>query len=266
MHELQLASGFVYQCTGPASATPVIYLPGVQGCWTSQGEARPLFASTIRLIEIAYPPRERWTLHHYADALSEVMNKLKLDSAHLVGESFGSLVGWQFGKLFPDRVRSHILVGGFTRAPGLYRAGYARLGLTLVPSFAFDQIVNTYAYHKRKVVDHTLVSTRSFPGVRGKQGQLATANRMHLIQQSDFRQQLAQVPFAVRYVGGSHDRLVPVGREIATLRRRLSPKAQFDDYLIQDAPHMVIASHPDITVDCIRQWVNELESCRGLRV
>lgn len=47
----------------------------------------------------------------YADALAALMDALAIPSAHVVGSSFGSLVGASFAARHPGRVRSLVLLG-----------------------------------------------------------------------------------------------------------------------------------------------------------
>ncbi|MBM4437590.1 MAG: alpha/beta fold hydrolase, partial [Actinobacteria bacterium] len=47
----------------------------------------------------------------YADALAAIMDALGIASAHVVGSSFGSLVGASFASRHSDRARSLVLLG-----------------------------------------------------------------------------------------------------------------------------------------------------------
>jgi len=261
--KLHSADTFVYQRSGGPTQTSVIYLPGVHGCWTPMDKARKQFDQHCELVEVAYPFFDHWTLQHYAEALLHLSYELELDEFHLVGESFGSLVGWQFGLMHPSRVRSFTLVGGFSQAPGMYMAASAGLGLNVLPAVAFDKIVDAYVSYKTAQGEpRTAAGVKAYPGVRCDRGQSATANRMRLIQSTDFTKDLPRVSFPVRYVGGSKDRVVPVKREIRTLERLLPERADFEHYLIPEAPHAIIASHPEQTTTRIIQWIEQIEDHR----
>jgi len=260
LRRLHAADTFVYQRTGGPTQIAAIYLPGVHGCWTPLDKARDQFDQHCELIEVAYPFFDDWTLEHYADALLHLAHQLELEEFHLIGESFGSLVGWQFALMHPSRIRSFTLVGGFSQAPGMYMAASAGLGLSVLPALAFDKIVDAYVSYKSVKGEPRAVSgVKAYPGVRSARGQSATANRMRLIQASDFTKDLPRVSFPVRYIGGSKDRVIPVAREIRTLQRLLPARAEFDYFLIPDAPHAIIASHPDQTTARIIQWIEQIE-------
>ena len=260
LRKLHVADSLVYQRSGGPRQIPAIYLPGVHGCWTPLDKARAEFDQHCELIEVAYPFFDHWTLEHYADALLRLTHDLNLETFHLIGESFGSLVGWQFGLMHPSRIRSFTLVGGFAQAPGMYMAATAGLGLSVLPAVAFDKIVDAYVSFKTATGEPRTVSgVKAYPGVRGNRGQNATANRMRLIQATDFRQDLPRVSFPVRYIGGSKDRVIPVSREIRTLESLLPDRTGFEHLLIPDAPHAIIASHPDQTTGKIIQWIEQIE-------
>ncbi len=263
LRSLHSAEGLLFQQSAPVNGVPVIYLPGVHGCWTPLDKAGRSIARHYDLTEIAYPLIDDWSLEHYSDALLNLMDDLKIDSAHIIGESFGSLVGWQFGLSHPSRIRSHILVGGLVRAPALFRAATARVGLSAIPAPAFARIVDNYVSMK-KISNQSMaaVGVKAYPSVRDDRGMRATANRMRLIQRCDFRSQLAGINFPVRYIGGSRDWVVPVTREIMSLREALSSRRVFQSHIIPGAPHAILASHPELTVKYIIHWMDEIEHSR----
>lgn len=263
LRTLHTAEGLLFQQSDRVNGVHVVYLPGVHGCWTPLDKAGGAIARHYDLTEIAYPLMDDWTLEHYADALLHLMDDLDIDSAHIIGESFGSLVGWQFGLNHPSRIRSHILVGGLVRAPALFRAATARIGLSTIPAPAFARIVDNYVSFKQiSNPSMAAVGVKAYPAVRDDRGMRATANRMRLIQKCDFRSQLAVIDFPVRYIGGSRDWVVPVKREILSLREALPSRRTFQSHVIPGAPHSILASHPELTVKYIIQWLDEIERSR----
>lgn len=263
LRTLHEANGFVFRESGNRNAPPLVYLPGVHGCWTPLNAARQGLEERFHLIEIAYPPKPKWTLVDYAQELAEVLEQVSLTSAHLVGESFGSLVAWQFAQSRPTAVRSHILLGGFVQSPSLYRAALARLGLRLLPSRLFGFVVDRYVDYRAVRVEHADdVEAGAYPAVRNRSGRLATARRMQIIQHTDMRCTLSSVDYPVRYIGGANDTVVQVAREVSTLAELLPPGSDFEFRLIAGAPHMIIASHSSLVVDELERWVSIVESQR----
>lgn len=245
---------------GGNEAGPVgIYLPGVQGDCTPLVRARPLLREGARLIEVNYPRRTDWRLEDFARAVARLLDARGLSGAHILAESFGSLVGWQFAFMYPERVRSLILVGGFTRTPNLYRVLAARWGLFALPSLAFEAGVNTYIHYRRRNWKETYNVSELYPAVRTPAGRRAAVARLALIQGTSFRSKLEKARFPVRYIGGGRDAMVPVRREIAVLEDRLPAEADFRWRLIEEAPHVVVASHARTTSGQLLSWMKEIE-------
>lgn len=259
-------SGLIHQATGKEDSPPVVYLPGVHGDWTPLARARSLLNAEVRLVEAAYPRLSHWKLEDFARALEELLDALELESAHLVGESFGSLVAWEFGVSRPERVRSLLLVGGFSQPPPFGGAAIARHALSLMPTVLLEAGVDLYVAHQNWRGQHRLPpaeGARPYAAVRTSRGRRATANRMQIIQRTDFRPHLPRVAFPVRYIGGEKDRLVSVRREVGTLESHLSPACDFQSRVLPAAPHMIIASHPEQTAAQIKSWVQETETDRA---
>lgn len=259
---LDNAPGLVHQVSGSEDVPPVVYLPGIHGDWTPLEGARPRLNAKVRLIEAAYPRVDHWTLNDFADALDALLDDLGLQSAHVVGESFGSLVGWQFGLTRPDRVRSFVLIGGFSQAPNRRSVRSAKWALRLLPTFAFEKGIDTYVSYKSRKGERRPShgpEIPPYPAARTRRGKRATMNRMTIVQRTDFRGHLDKVTFPVRYIGGEMDRVVPVHRELATLAELLPPHCEFDARLLARAPHAIIASHPEETSAHICDWVSEIE-------
>ena len=221
LHRLDDATGLVHRAAGDPNAPPIIYLPGVHGDWTAQGRARPILTRDFHLVETAYPRIEKWSIDDFAHALKDLLDGLEIESAHIVGESFGSLVAWQFGIAHSERVRSFTLVGGFSRPPRFRVAAAAAAALKTVPTNLLESAIDLYVAGKSAVGQHRATfNSGAYPATRTLRGQLAAAKRMEIIQGSDFRKQLQEVPFPVRYIGGARDIVVPVRREIASCAPR----------------------------------------------
>ena len=262
LRALNHASDLICQQTGEDRAVPAVYLPGVHGDWTAQAAARPGLSGSLRLIEAAYPRTSEWQLADFSRSLAEMLDRLGLESVHLIGDSFGSLVAWRFGLDWPQRVRSVVLVGGFSRPPRFRVAAAARWALHVTPTSFLEKGIDTYVLYKRQKGEARHASQAAlppYPATRTHRGRRATVNRMAIIQRTDLREELSKVDFPVRYVGGAADLIVPVRREIATLRRRLGERCQFQSHIIPAAPHTIIASHPHDTAEYIVESITQIE-------
>ena len=261
IRQLASAEELVHQESGDRQATPVLYLPGVHGDWTPQLAARPLLSREFRFIETAYPRIETWSIEDFARALKRLLDDLGIESAHIVGESFGSLVMWQFGLANPERVRSFTLVGGFCRPPRFRVAAAASAALKSMPTSVLESIIDRYVARRSALgEERESFDIGAYPAARTLQGRRATANRMSIIQASDFTVRLKEIESPVRYLGGANDIVVPVRREIATLLAHLPPHCDFRSELVAGAPHAMIPSHAQEIVDHLRRWVGEIEA------
>ncbi|MCH8204936.1 MAG: alpha/beta hydrolase [Candidatus Hydrogenedentes bacterium] len=256
----------VYRIRGGEGAVPVVYLPGVHGDWTPQAAASVILAGAFRLVEISYPREPLWRLEDYASALVSLLDRLEIESAHVVAESFGSLVGWEFGLEHGSRVRSMVIVGGFCQPPGPRKVLLAKWGLSVLPTGLFEQGVDAYVAirkHRGKLEHPEMEVDLPYATVRTDLGRIATVSRFEIMCTSDYRHQLHEVLFPVRYIGGDSDLIVPVKREIRTLSELLSEEAGFQSRLIANAPHMIISSHPVETAGQIADWIMEVDGREG---
>lgn len=254
----------IFRESGNASNPPLIYLPGVHGDWTPQAVASPMLSANFRLVELTYPKQPAWNVGHYVAALQELMDELDIASAHIVAESFGSIIGWQFGLELAERVHSLILVGGFCQPPGNLRMSIGTLGLSALPTGLFEAGVDLYVSLRENQgrLEHPLSedSPPAYSSVRSEEGKRATVRRLELIQESDYRDNLHAISFPVRYIGGERDVIVPVRREIQTLMDSLPAEADFKSRVIPGGPHMIVSSHPEETAGQIIEWAEESES------
>lgn len=260
LHYLDPIQGLVHDESGPEDAPPAIYLPGVHGDAHLLERARPWLSLELRLFEVTYPRPEGWSLARYAEGLEDLMDVLDLESAHLIGESFGSLVGFEFGLTRPGRVRSLSMVGGFCRPTAGLRAGVARRALASAPGLMLEKGLELYSSIAGRGGDEDL-DWAAVPRVatQSPRARRAAANRLAIIGRTDFTSLLGRVQFPVRYIGGGGDRAVRVHDEVRLLRRRLPASAEFESHIIPGAPHAILASHPRPTAERLSRWVAEME-------
>ena len=76
LHQLEQATGLLYQSTGNTQAPPIVYLPGVHGDWTPQVRARPLLSREFWLIETAYPRIDHWSINDFSRSLKQLLDRL----------------------------------------------------------------------------------------------------------------------------------------------------------------------------------------------
>ncbi len=99
------------------SGPPVIFIHGLSGCWQNWLEQIPLFARDHRVIGVDLPgfghsdmPVEPISISGYADAIDELMEKLDIDAARIVGNSMGGFIGAEMAIQHPARIERLVLV------------------------------------------------------------------------------------------------------------------------------------------------------------
>lgn len=261
------AQGLLYHDHGPPAEQPtapaLVYVPGVQGDWTPMHRTGALIAEFSRLVLTAYPRNPAWTLEDHARAVLAVLDHLGLERAHLLAESYGSLVAWQVALLAPQRVQSIAIAGGFVLSPQRVGAACAAVFHRHGPPWLMEAMVQGYLRWATRHSRHPEIASfrRScFPAIRAPQGWQALANRMRIIARADMRPHLPAIQCPVGYFGGAWDVVVPVRREIRTLRRGLGQACRFRAELFPRTAHDVLPARPRESAAWIRQWLGECES------
>jgi pimeloyl-ACP methyl ester carboxylesterase len=266
MDPFEHATDLIAQSSGPPEAPAILYIPGIHGDWTPKWRMRHVLARHHRLIEIAYPRAATdWSLDDYVTRLDRLVESLHLDNVHLLAESFGSLIGWRFACHRPERVSSLMIAGGFCCTPGRLEIAAAELALRLLPAALLDRGVDLYLrYLVRRGFPPDAFRRHEdfFPATRTRRGWRATLNRLKIIRTTDVRHRLCELRVPVFYFGGAWDRVVPVRREIATLRSLLSPEVRFRCILFPRAPHPIIPARYRQVAQLISEWVRQHEAPR----
>jgi len=96
---------------------PVIFIHGLSGCWQNWLEQIPLFARDHRVIAVDLPgfghsemPVAEISISGYAEAIDELMEKLDIEAARIVGNSMGGFIGAELAIQNPARVERLVLV------------------------------------------------------------------------------------------------------------------------------------------------------------
>lgn len=130
MHQLSFdaTSHFLQTDNGPlhyheAGSGPALIMlhgsgPGVSG-WSNFGANLPVFAQHFRTIIIDLPgygrsaPASGHPMDAGVNAVRALLDHLDIGQAHVLGNSFGAMVGSRFCVAHPERVNRFVTVGGF---------------------------------------------------------------------------------------------------------------------------------------------------------
>src|SRR5688572_18950844 len=99
----------------------LVYLPGIHGDWTLISSFRHAVRDRVRFVEFTYPRTLTWTVRDYAEAINDLLLEHRIERGWVIGESFGSQVGWalldraaQGSGFHPE---GYVLAGGFGKYP-----------------------------------------------------------------------------------------------------------------------------------------------------
>jgi pimeloyl-ACP methyl ester carboxylesterase len=249
----------LYRISGPPDAPVLIYIPGIHGDWTPMRRLQPLLSQRLRLVEVAYPRAPEWSLEDYTARLLDLFLLLDIGPAHLLAESFGSLIGLDFALHCPERVRSIVIAGGFCSSPGRLRVGLARRLLGLIQPRIFEWGIDLYlawVIRGRLPIEGDFRED-FFPASRTRRGWQAVLSRLDIIRRTDFRPRLARLRTPIFYLGGSRDWVVPVRRTIDLFKRCLHESCVFRNLVIPGAPHAILPACARSISGIITDWVGE---------
>lgn len=221
----------------------MIYLPGIHGDWGLIGAFRRALDSRVRFVEFAYS-KDEVTLERLAELVHAELKTNKIDSGWLLGQSFGSQVGWALmARGF--RADGVVLAGGFVRHPWPWGARLFRALLSAVPSGivnpayqAYTVACNTVARRGPEEAEELLAFARQ----RGSQEWAAMSWRLSLIAASDPRATARAMRGPVHYLGGMIDPLVPWPLVTRWLKRECP--GYEGETILPYADHNVLGSAP----------------------
>lgn len=261
---------------------PVILLLHGLGCdhttWT------PIVESLARTHTVIAPdllghgrsdkPRADYSVGGYANGMRDLLTLLGIDSATVVGHSFGGGVAMQFAYQYPERTERLVLVGsgglgpdvtpairaittpgfhhvmGVLSAPGLRHVTtatmrlLARTGVTQLRDL--DEVADIYDSfkdpHTRAAIRHVVRAVVDW------KGQIVTmADRAYLTE---------AMPMCV--VWGADDLVIPVSH--ASNASALAPTARIE--IVPNAGHFPHRDHPERFVKIVRDFIRSTEPSR----
>jgi pimeloyl-ACP methyl ester carboxylesterase len=261
---------------------PVVLLLHGLGCDHTTWE--PVIDSLARRYTVIAPdllghglsakPRADYSVGGYANGMRDLLTLLGIDSATVVGHSFGGGVAMQFAYQYPERTERLVLVGsgglgpdvtpairaittpgfhhvmGVLSAPGLRHVTtatmrlLARTGVTQLRDL--DEVADIYDSfkdpHTRAAIRHVVRAVVDW------KGQIVTmADRAYLTE---------AMPMCV--VWGADDLVIPVSH--ASNASALAPTARIE--IVPNAGHFPHRDHPERFVKIVRDFIRSTEPSR----
>jgi 3-oxoadipate enol-lactonase len=112
---------------------PLVLLNGGMMSMSSWDHLLPAFAASFRVVrcdfrgQLLSPGEPPADMAGHAEEVVRLLDHLAIESAHLVGTSFGAEVGLALAALLPDRVRSLVAATATDVVSGALREGIGRL-------------------------------------------------------------------------------------------------------------------------------------------
>ena len=239
----------VHDGAGPT----VIYLPGIHGDWGLIGAFRRALGDKVRFVEFSYSKADL-SMEQLAEEVHSALTANGVASGWLLGQSFGSQVGWALlARGF--KADGVVLAGGFVKHPWpwgarLFRAVLSIPGGIINPAYyGYTTLCNALARRGPEEAEELL----SFARNRGGKDWKATTWRLSLIADFDPRATARATRAPVHYLGGMIDPLVPWPLVTRWLKRECP--GYKGETIFPYADHNVLGSSPRESAARVLAWV-----------
>ncbi|MCW3013238.1 MAG: alpha/beta hydrolase fold protein [Solirubrobacterales bacterium] len=233
-HHVQGADVNVLDTGEVGDEAPLVFIHGHSACWQHWVEQLPQFMQTHRCIALDLPgfgrselPTDGISMSGYARIVGEILQRLGVDAACVVGNSMGGFVAAELAIRIPQRVERLVLVAAagmsgryiglpteFIAHPGGAAAGRVLFGLGGVP----DGLARTLARRRNgRRLAFGFVTThprRLHPALvvelLGGTGKPGAARAAVELATYDFKDRVPEIACPTLIVWGDRDHLVPV--------------------------------------------------------
>jgi pimeloyl-ACP methyl ester carboxylesterase len=259
------------------SGTPIVLVHGHSGAWQNWLEQIPVLARRFRVIAPDLPgfgrsplPRDPITISGYGRIIDELLGKLDVSAAAVVGNSMGGFVGAELAICFPERVERLALVSA---------AGVARryIGFPLRAMDRFGEPILTRVGPWLEPVEERARRMAVRPGLRRAGFLLLSPHPDKLdprlfyenvmasgrkpgaplaaaeIARYDFRDRLSEIACPTLIVWGDKDRIVPPSS--ADDFARLIPDSR--KVVFEDTGHVPMMERPERFNRLIEDFLDE---------
>ncbi len=236
-----LSTGLDFVYHPPRGGRPhVVLLPGlVAGRWMWEPTLQALAANGYGYLTLAQPLAGEYdSVEPIAHAVIDLMDRCGIESAAMVGGSFGSRIAIDCALNFPKRVDMLALSG----APGAVTTAKLGVGFQGKATRAFCLFLVDKIFYDRRDVDEAEIEAmiHLFRDTR------RTVNAMRLMKECngfDYASALARIDPAVLMIWGAHDQISPC--EI--WQRDLAPSARRGTFFrIERCGHVPMIERPQV--------------------
>ena len=208
----------------------LVYVPGIDGSGELLLETAERLRERFRLVQVEYVDGVGYgkdTVSDLAASLRQVLDKLGIERALLLAESFGGPVALQFALKHSEVVRGVAIVNSFAYYPRRFDLVMSRIGAKLLPSSVFRFVRPLIAARK---LFGRLCEPDALRRFKERETPNFDANyrtRLRAIREIDLRSRLGEITVPVALFASERDRVVPsvacltemqAGLQDATLR------------------------------------------------
>lgn len=254
---------------------PIVFVHGLSGSWPNWLEQLPAFASDHRVIAMDLPgfghspmPTERITISLYARILDELLERLGVSAATLVGNSMGGFVSSELAIAFPQRVERLVLVSAagistyrhkrvervepFLRRVAPLVAAYT--GWTATRSDWMASRAGLRNLSLGFVTRHPsrLPAPLAAEQIRGA-GKPGFMQALRANIDYPIRERLPEIACPTLIVWGEDDKVIPVGD--ASVFEELIPGSR--KVIFEDTGHVAMLERPAAFNEMLRQFISE---------
>ena len=242
---------------------PLLLIPGLGGDCRVWDPVAPMLAENFCLIMAdnrglgrSLARRKPRTLADYAADIAELLDRLQLDRAHVLGISLGGLIAQRFAIDHASRVDRLVLVSCTDRfSPYLMRiVGLLGQSLRRLPRAAFVQTMELLGTAPLYLDAHAdEIDRMARERVRSGVPARAMGDQLHCLLRSEVPAEHYKIDAPTLVVAGEHDALIPSC--YAKLMASKIPDSRFE--LIAGAGHNPIVEAPDTVVPIISEFLHE---------
>ncbi len=254
---------------------PIVFVHGLSGSWPNWLEQLPIFAATHRVITLDLPgfghspmPRQTISIGGYARLLDQLLDRLEVDAAAVVGNSMGGFIAAELAIAFPQRVEQLVLIsaaglsthqhrGSTTVLPALRRAERVLTATSAWAASKSDEVVGRARLRDAAlgvVVRHPdrLSAALAAEQVRGA-GKPGFIQGLETVLDYEIRERLPEIACPTLIVWGDRDRLISV--RDADVFAELIPNSR--KVVFGDTGHMSMLERPEAFNALLEEFLGE---------
>lgn len=258
-----------------SDAKTLVFVHGLSGSWPNWLEQLPVFAARHRVITLDLPgfghspmPREEISISGYARILDQLLGRLGVDAAAVVGNSMGGFISAELAIAYPQRVERLVLVsaaglstynhrGSVTVLPAMRQAERSLMALGAWTAAKSDAVARRARLRDATlsvVVRHPakLDSALAAEQLRGA-GKPGFMQGFEAVLHYDIRDRLPRIACPTLIVWGEQDRLISV--RDADVFAELIPDSRKVVY--GDTGHMAMLERPESFNALLEEFLEE---------